>query len=148
PNVMPSLNTAAILCRNSSLEDVGGFCTVFKRLEDTDYTYILMATGYMIGINLKSRTIVFNNYRSIYKYLKRSFVLGQYTYKLRKKWKLPSDRLGALEFKTTDLRIKVLHRFNYYVHRLGSLFEHLSSENELGTEPLSFTSVSTEKKFP
>src|SRR5690606_6682466 len=88
PKVMPSLNTAAILCRKSSLEDVGGFCTDFKRLEDTDFTYKLMAAGYMIGVNLKSRAKVFNNHRSIYKYLKRSFVLGQYTYKLRKKWKL------------------------------------------------------------
>lgn len=147
PKVMPSLNTAAILCRKSSLEDVGGFSTDFKRLEDTDFTYKLMAAGYIIGVSLKTRAKVFNNHRSIYKYLKRSFVLGQYTYRLRRKWNLPINRLGALEFKSSDIRIKILHRLNYIVHRLGSFYEHIGSVTGAKVRALDFINASTKGKF-
>lgn len=147
PKVMPSLNSAAILCRKSALEDVGGFSTDFKRLEDTDFTYKLLAADYMIAVSLKGRCKVFNNHRSIYKYLKRSFVLGQYTNKLRRKWRLPNDRLGALEFNTTNFRVKIFHRLNYFVHRFGSAYEHLKSIQEQGQDRRSFVRLNNVDKL-
>lgn len=120
PHTIPSLNSAAILCRREMIREVGGFSIEMKRLEDTDLTYKLLSHGFHLGVQADAKSKVFNNHRSFYKYFKRSLHLGFQGNYLRAKWQLPVKKLMWASISHGNPCIRIIHAINFSCHLLGN----------------------------
>ena len=126
PTSYPTLNTAALLMKREAFEAVQGFDESLSRLEDTDMTFRLLEKGFFVAISTLAHAKVYNNHASIYKYLKRSFLIGLHSITLSRRWSVPSAtyHFATLHFDRPELQL--FHFLSSAAKWLGAHYANLT----------------------